>query len=83
MSLAASKFGVRNYIFCNSWKGQLEKREVGMSDIKLENMKLESSVQSWKVRAEVRKFELTVERINEVGKPAFKLERSMEVGKLN
>ena len=31
-------------------------REVGKSDMKLERMKLESSCRSWKVRAEVGKY---------------------------
>ena len=39
-------------------KGSWKKLEDGKSDIKLERMKLESSRRSWKVRAEVRKYQL-------------------------
>ena len=37
-------------------------------------MKLESSRRSWKVRGEVRKFELKLESTTEVGKSLIKLE---------
>ena len=54
-----------------SWKGQLEKQEVGKYNW------------SWKVTYEVGKFKLNLERLNEVGKLLLNLERSIEVGKLN
>ena len=50
----------RFFIFklkCYSCKGQLEKKQqVGMSERKLNRIKLESSGRSWKVRAEIGKW---------------------------
>jgi len=61
----------------NSWK----KREVGKSGMKLERIKLKSSVWCWKVRAEVVKFWFNLERFNEVEKLPLKLKIQIDTRK--
>ena len=56
--MMSPRYKVRHQYFSgdtSSWKRQMEKKEVGKSNMKLERMKLENSHQSWKVGAEVGK----------------------------